>query len=242
MAQIYQESTKMTFKEWINIEESRLKGFKRQFLQKHQHIPKYVADQLYTNKLRPELSRSIRQYKVISPTVIQNSPTDPLGPTVNHISVGVQSAGPSPNDLLNKDFLKDIQWEKKPRVIEIGPLDFDESTLGLFLRWKFGFDPKDDKVRDDSNRFDVQRQQLANRIKEDNEPVIIVKEGNKYRLLEGYHRTMTYLIWPHEDQPGAPPEQIQILEKGGNPSLLDFSKWSRVPIKAYIGVKSALAA
>ncbi|MDF2422456.1 MAG: hypothetical protein OPY06_05545 [Nitrosopumilus sp.] len=169
------------------------------------------------------------------------SPVDPLGPTIDHISVD-GPAKPSPNDLLNKDFLKDIQWEKKPRVIEIGPLDFDENTLGLFLRWKFGFDPKDDKVRDDSNRFDIQRQQLANRIKEDNEPVIIVKEGNKYRLLEGYHRTMTYLIWPHEDQPGAPPEQIEILKAGGNPQLLDFSKWSRVPIKAYIGIKAALAA
>jgi hypothetical protein len=241
MAPIHKEFTEMKFREWINIEESRLKGFKRQFLQTHSHIPKYVADQFYTNKLRPELSKSIRHHKVLAPTVIQSKPTDPLGPTIDHISIN-EPAGPSPNDLLNKDFLKDIQWEKKPRVIKIGPLDFDESTIGLFLRWKFGFDPKDDKVRDDSNRFDVQRQQLVNRIKEDNEPIVIVKEGNKYRLLEGYHRTMTYLIWPHEDQPGAPPEQIQILQKGESPSLLDFSKWSRVPIKAYIGTKVALAA
>jgi len=138
--------------------------------------------------------------------------------------------------------LKDIVWEKRPRTIEVGPLDFDQGTLGLFLQWRFGFAPKNQLVRNDTNRFAVQRKKLIDQIAGDNEPIIIVKEGNKYRLLEGYHRTMIFLLWPYQDVPGAPPDQIEILEKGGDPNMLDFAKWLRVPIKAYIGTKSGLAA
>jgi hypothetical protein len=232
----------MNFKEWLDINEARLKGFQKQFLRMHPNMPAYVAHQLYTNKLGPALAKSIKNYDAVRPTILApQSPVGPLSPTVDHDSFVVSSPMPSPHELLNDEFIKSIQWEKKPKVIELSPLDFDEGTLGLFLRWRFGFAPKDNLVRNDSNRFDVQRQMLADRIKEDNEPIILVKDGNKWRLLEGYHRTMTYLLWPHEPQPGAPPDQMAVLEKGDD-NKLDLTKWARVPIKAYIGIKSELAA
>lgn len=233
----------MNFKEWIRREEirtdeARMKGFHRQFLQANPHLPRYVANQIYSNKLGPELSRSIKGYAAIMPTVIQPQSPDfnDLGATVDYIP---QAETPriSPGDLMNKDFLRGVQWAKKPQMVELSPLDFDENTLNLFLQWKFGFSPKDNMVRNDTERFEIQRKKLMDKINQDNEPIVLVKEGNKYRLLEGYHRTMTYLLWPQSDQPGAPPEQIQILQSGGDPKALDFSKWMRVPIKAYIGIK-----
>lgn len=232
----------MKFKEWLNIDEARLKGFQKQFLRMHPNMPSYVAHQIYTNRLGPALSKSINKYDQIKPTILSpQSPKRSLAATVDHDSFVMGSPRPSPNELLNDEFLKSIKWEKKPKVIELSPLDFDQSTLGLFLKWRFGLSPKDNLVRNDSNRFDVQRKMLADRIKEDNEPIILIKDGNKWKLLEGYHRTMTYLLWPHEPQPGAPPDQLSFLEKGEDDKL-DLTRWTRVPIKAYIGIKSELAA
>lgn len=232
----------MNFKNWLNEEEirtdeARMKGFYRQFRQANPHLPRYVADQIYSNKLGPELSRSIKGYTAVMPTVIQpqSPPLDPLGATVDYVPH--ETPRVSPGDLMNKDFLRGVQWSKKPQVVQLSPLDFDENTLNLFLQWRFGFSPKDNVVRNDTERFEIQRKKLMDKLTQDNEPIVLVKDGNKYRLLEGYHRTMTYLLWPQAEQPGAPPDQIQMLQGGGDPKMLDLSKWMRVPIKAYIGVK-----
>lgn len=231
----------MNFKEWLKIDEARLKGFQKHFLRTHPHIPPYVAHQIYTNRLGPELSKSIKNYKIIAPTVIQSKFNPDPEKTVDFVPTAI-SPMLSPNDLLNNEILKNVIWDKKPKMVELCPLDFEEGTLNLFLQWRFGFSPKDHLVRNDSNRFDIQKQKLIDRIENDNEPIVLIKIGNKYKLLEGYHRTMTYLLWPHQETPGAPLSQIAMLEKGEDPRKLDLTKWLRVPIKAYIGTKSELAA
>jgi hypothetical protein len=134
-------------------------------------------------------------------------------------------------------YLNEIVWPSKPTIVNLSPLDFDPTTLSVFINWRFGFSPKNHAVRNDSQRFDVQRQLLKAQQEGDNEPVIAIKEGNKYKLFEGFHRTMMMLLSPDDNSKGAPQDQIEILKQKENTQNLDFSRWTPVPIKMYVGSK-----
>lgn len=56
--------------------------------------------------------------------------------------------------------------------------------------------------------------------------------------MEGWHRTMNYLVFDHNETIGAPQDQIEILKNGGDIRQIDFSKWRPVPISAFVGIKN----
>lgn len=223
----------MTFKEWL-FNEERLKGLKRQFLKSNQELPRYVGNQIYNNQIIPKFKKFMKN---ISPTIIsgENDPDQTIifnGEDTNKNS----SYDSIKNNLSNTD---GIVWSKNPITIQISPLDFDQKTLNTFINWRFGFNPKDNKVRNDTARFDIQRNILDKNNTGSNEPIILIKFENKYRLIEGFHRTMTCLIWEKNDFVGAPPDQIQILKSGENLDKLDFSKWKPVKLNAFVGEKNS---
>lgn len=230
----------MRFKEWLELDESRFKGFQRQFRQSHPEIPDYVAKQFYYNRLSPHFGRMVQDYSAQVGSTVATPSADPnvdprIAPTVLKTQTAVGSV-PSPIDVINgNDFLKDIFWMKKPAIVHVTPLDFDRTTLNLFLQWRFGFSPKDAAVRNDTHRFDVQRQMLMKQQEGKNEPVVMIKYGNQFKLIEGYHRTMLRLLSPHDPQKGAPPDQVQILQSG-DLRQIDLSRWNPVPLRAYIGI------
>lgn len=238
MERFYRKFTTVRFKSWF-LDEARFKGFERLFRATNPNLPRYVASQLYQNRLGPNLGRSIKQgFNPISKTVDMPSDNqnDPLAATVAYQPKDTfVSPRPSPNEMIaNTAYLKGVIWTKKPILVKITPLSFDNNTLNLFKTWHFGFSPKDHAVRNDTARFDIQRNKLVDQSEGENEPIILVKENDKYKLLEGYHRTMLNLLCPHDDTRGAPPDQIELLRQG-NVNHVDFTKWLPVTIKAYVG-------
>lgn len=231
----------MKFKDWL-MKEIRFKGFERLFRASNPNLPKYVANQIYQNRLGPNLGNSIEKgFSPISQTIYVN-PAHSYGPLASTIEYNPQSnfssPRPSPSDMIsNAKYLEGISWTKRPIVIKITPLSFDDQTLHLFKNWRFGFAPKDFVVKNDSARFDIQRKKLTQQLEGENEPLILVKVDGKYKLLEGYHRAMLNLLCPHDDTRGAPPDQIELL-KNNNLRSLDFTKWLPVSVKAYIGTKN----
>lgn len=260
----------MTFREWINIDEIRFKGFNRMFNSNHPDIHPYIRKQIYTNHIGPDFNRMIsqqpqpaqtginwRQARDIRQKIAQGDELTPdemnywqhvqaiknkqpvaveaLDPRLAQTIAYKPNVGPTPGEILDNELLKKVQWAKKPTVVEVSPLDFDQSTLMKFMLWKFGFRPQDG-VRNDAQRFDTQRTlaQSGN-----NEPIIMIKEGNKFKLVEGFHRAMVALLSAHDDNLGAPRNHIEALKAGYPPHTLDFSQWKRVPLKAYIGQRLA---
>ena len=88
------------------------------------------------------------------------------------------------------------------------------------MQRKFGnANPND--VPNDEERTEYQRN-LAKKLKPGtNESVIVLKLGNKFRLLEGWHRTMAILSL-------------------GNNGESDPTKWNKIKIKAYVATGSTV--
>lgn len=200
----------MRFSEWLKIDETRFKGFYRQYKQDHPNVPAYVLKQTYTNHMSPGMNRSISK----------NSP----------------NLNSMPSQLMQKkNAISGVNWNKKPQIVVISPLSFNDETLNIFRVWKFGMKPNDNLVRNDTNRFNIQGQMAAKIPEGENEPIIMVRDGNKFKLIEGFHRVMSYLLSMHSPDAGAPEDHIEYLRSGGDPTKLDFSKWKPVKIKAYLG-------
>lgn len=228
----------MKFKSWLNIDEARFKGLQRQFFTANPEMPKYVANQIYNSQMGPSFRRTIAMGGN-SPTIAfqpekmsHESPTIAFQPQ-RKVSIGLRQ---SPSQL--SPDLQGVVWSKTPIVIEVTPLDFDRNTLDLFLEWRFGYAPKNSDVTRDEKRFDFQRRLLQQRELGENEPIVLVKEAGKYRLIDGFHRTMVTLLHPFNDALGAPPDQKELLKNGRDLHSLDFSKWVPVPLKAFVGTKT----
>jgi hypothetical protein len=232
-----------SFKDWLKLNEVRFKGLHRQFVNSHPEIPKYVGNQIYQNRIVPDFSKALKSHSAsinanpYSPSYSNEDPN--LAPTVAYqANTPENTPRPSPAGMLSgNQYLNDIVWPPRPIVTNVSPLDFDQATLSIFINWRFGFSPKNHAVRNDSQRFDVQRQLLKAQQEGDNEPVIAIKEGDKYKLFEGFHRTMMLLLSPDDNTKGAPEDQIELLRQKGSLENLDFSRWTPVPIKMYVGSK-----
>ena len=104
---------------------------------------------------------------------------------------------------------------KKPyklQIINVNPEDFDETTIQAFIDREFG-EENTYLVPDDEARMEYQKKIAKGDGK--NEPIVVyrMKDG-KYRLLEGWHRTMS------------------LLKLGDNGE--DFKNWDRVKIRAFV--------
>lgn len=212
----------MKFKNWMMSELN--KGLKRQFQQQNSHVPNYVAKDIFHQRLGNMWrgsqgalsgSNSTHSNQLASTLAMPN-------PQKNQYS--------SVSDMMNDPKITSVtnaQWDKKPRVIEVSPMSFDENSLQKFMVLSFGT-----KYLSDS---DAVRNNRANELMkthgEKNEPIIVLQIGqNKYKLVEGFHRTMQYLLSgaPERDQIGLQNRTIAANE-------LNLSAWKAVRINAYVG-------
>ena len=201
----------MDFKEWIQLDEIRLKGLHRMFKQEHPNMPKYVQNDLYTSRIAHSFNKSKST----------SSNTSKL-------------TASSPSDIFKWANLKDIQWNKAPELLKgqwgridgVTPADFDQDTQWRFIDRKFGM-REEKQIRNDAARIEKQKELMAQR-GDNNEPICVIQTTKGFKLLEGWHRTMNYLLQ------GAPPDQLEIL-KSGYAYDVNFSKWKPVKIQGYIG-------
>lgn len=135
--------------------------------------------------------------------------------------------------------MDDIEWSKEPEILDlptsipgegVTPECFDEKTRWRFIHRRFGF-REHKAIPKDSFRMDKQKELMQARGEGGNEPVIVLQtKKGLLDLLEGWHRTMNYLVT------GAPEDQLEMLKNSSDVVQgLDFSKWKPVKIMAYIG-------
>lgn len=228
----------MTFREWLRVDETRFKGFERQFRQQYPDVPNYVLKQVYNNHMSPSMRNALHPLTVHQePTAHYFSDSPPSvarrGP---HITTPHFADDQLPSTIMkSKDLIQGVAWNPKPQVLSVSPQSFDDHTLAVFERWRFGLSPRNDLVHNDERRFDTQRQLAAERPAGSNEPVVVVRERDRYKLIEGFHRVMSYLLT------GAPPDQLQKLRSGQPLGRNDLSRWRPVNIRAYLGVRKAHA-
>lgn len=209
---------KLDFKNWI-INEIRYKGLYRMWQQKNPEMPKYAQHDLYTHNFGYAMRHLLKN-------------TDDT--SMNQGGYTRDNNSPIPSNSPDRIFdskrakeIKDIIWAKKPQIISINPNDIEPETLDIIKYRNFGYKAFEQIPRD-AERTETQRKLTNTNGK--NEPVIIVKTMTGYKLVEGWHRTMSILLQ------GAPPEQLEMVKKGDY-SKVDFSKWAPVKINAYIGIK-----
>lgn len=141
-----------------------------------------------------------------------------FGHSVNSSSVkgdseGVNQKQIQPSEFLEKSPYRDREWSKKPELLtRVTPLSFDDKTLNIFVNRCFGYRPMP-TIRNDHQRMDQQQKSLK---VNDNEPIIVLQDGNKLKLQEGWHRTMSILVWENNPQYGAPENDIKILKEFAN--------------------------
>ncbi len=219
----------MNFKEWLALDEVRFKGFERQFKQAHPEIPRYASKQIYNSILQPSVSNYVtKQGQYRSPTIYGQETPDSTVTTV-----GQTAPFTSPSAMMaNSHLVNNVTWTKRPMIVNVSPQDFMQNTLFNFLKWKFGVKADNKLVQNDQQRFDVQRNKLGSEPGR-NEPVVLIKNGDKYELVDGYHRIMPRLL-----KFSAPPQHQQYILNGGNVEMLDLSKWRPIPVDAYIGIRA----
>lgn len=220
----------MKFKEWLKLNEVRFKGFEREFRRQHPDMPRYVQRDLYNNRYGYTLKRLVSQ----NPDS-RLAPTTPLGSRGLSRTSDSDIPNNSPSRIIDAQNLKDVSWSG-PITINIHPTDFGEKTISIFLDRNFGF-REDRRIRDDTNRMNRQREMMSQNTG-NNEPVIILQNGNKLDLVEGWHRTMAVLLQ------GAPRDQLNLLSDPRKEAAdyVNFHRWQRVPIRAYIGTNVAAPA
>ncbi len=220
----------MKFSEWY-LKEVRNKGFMRQFNNEYPNMPAYVSHQMYNNFVSPRFDASVKAYHS-GPTIASSGDPKATIP-YTQISQGISSAGDS--DTLKHLGMQNVIWSKKPEWIVVNPLSFDARTRFLFMKWKFGLQPHDSLVRHDSARFAKQRSLIQKDPEAENEPIVVIKDGEYYQLVDGFHRMMPRLLAMGFNHIGAPPDQIAALS---NDLLdkIDFNIWKPVKVKAYVGV------
>lgn len=210
---------KLDFKEWL-IDEKRLKGLWRAFSDKHKEMPKYVMNQLYDTRIGHTLNKIVKSSSNTNEKISSNPNFKPSSVPTNSVSKIFHASG-----------FKNSEWDG-PRILTwnfkegVTPANFTPETQKYFLIRCFGF-KAEQKIRNDQQRMIIQKNIMHNS-KTDNEPVIVLLTLQGYELLEGWHRTMNYLLT------GCPADQLENLKNGISENI-DFSRWKPVRIKAYIG-------
>ena len=108
--------------------------------------------------------------------------------------------------------LNRLQWRLE--VIEVNPADFAPETRNKLANRAYG-DINFYNIPDDERRTQFQRKLAATLPIGENEPIILVRGVDGYRLWEGWHRVMSLLRLGSND---GPPEE-----------------WAKIKIKAWVG-------
>lgn len=171
--------------------------------------------------------------QVLIETVHTSIPTHNISKSAQKIYDIIKKTYPNVPEYVIKDFLsgKDYsnmsEYEKlrdiammpgyvtkpyKLQILYVNPEDFDENTIQAFIDRKFG-EENTYLVPNDEKRMQYQKKFAKGDGK--NEPIIVYKmKDGKYRLLEGWHRTMS------------------LLKLGDNGE--DFKNWDRVRVRAFV--------
>lgn len=190
-------------------------------------MPQYVQNDLYNTRIAHTMHSAIDAREKGTAT-IQGDPTTLMSPLKK---IGSDPKGPE--NLFKLSGLDNVQWSHRPEILTfqnrqgVTPAAFDEDTTWRFLDRRFGF-REEPQIRNDAGRTAKQKQIMQSKEKGQNEPIIVVQTMRGYNLLEGWHRTMNYLV------SGAPPDQIEALQRGDSEAI-DFNKWQPVMIQAYVG-------
>lgn len=210
----------MKFKEWM-IDEIN-KGLARQFFSQSPNLPRYVAKQVLANRVNPLWQNVVAAHSPTIATIQPNSPNSDLKkPTHGSLS-----------DLFGDSSVQSIAGNKNwsLKVVEIHPLNFTQDTIQAFLLHQFGASPSlTNKIKNHSQRMNTQNALAVERGQGENEPIVMVMDGDKYRMQEGWHRLYSYLL-----QFSAPPEELQKIQSGDSKSI-NLTIWKPIKIKAYIG-------
>lgn len=224
----------MKFKNWIVNEIN--KGLARHFQQQNPNLPKYVAKQVLQNRVAPlwrntiaaktptvELNNTPPKIQAIQQTMLYTQPqeSDPRKPTYNSLS-----------DMYKDNSVSSISnnnnWQLQ--VVEVHPLNFTKDTIDAFLSHQFGSSPSLSKgVKNHDERMKTQSSLAGERGEGNNEPIIMIRDGDKFRMQEGWHRLYSYLT-----KFSAPPEEQEKINSGQSHTV-DFNVWKPVRVKAYIG-------
>lgn len=236
----------MKFRNWLELDEIN-KGLQRTFIAQHPHLPQYVAKQTLYNRVAP-LWKNVQagQARTISPPTVSmdRSKAPPASaqvmdkndvwtkPTAKHAqefnkqhptynTPSTMYQDPAVSNLANKQ-----NWPLE--TITVTPLDFDDETISLFLRHEFGSSPSLSKhVKNHDERMTVQNQ-IADKVQPGkNEPIIIIKKGDKYQMQEGWHRLYAMFLKAN------PEAKAQILS--GQSNNVDLTKFRPITIQAYVG-------
>lgn len=209
----------MDFKEWLKLSEIN-KGLQRSFGQQFPHLPDYVQRQVLFNRVSPMWRRT---QAAMQPTA------SPSG----HVYSGAETTTTHPElqslyrDRRVQSIANFQNWKKE--VVTLHPTDFTPTTMDQFLAHQFGSSSiMNNAVRDHRNRT-MQQNALARERGEHNEPIVMVRVGDKYEMQEGWHRLYAYFM-----QFSAPQEEQQKVLRGYT-QMLDFSKWKPIRISAWIG-------
>lgn len=215
----------MEFKEWLN--EARLKGFKRIFNQQFPNLPRGVAKDLYNSRVGHTMNALTRNSSGAVDSSGYRTPNSEI--PSNSVSQILSRLG---------DRFGNLEWSKPEIIVGksgtgVTPLDFDEETVNYFIKRNFGF-TEILKIPNDMRRTQTQKMLMQQR--PINQPVIVIETLKGFKLVEGWHRTMSYLL------KGANQQMLNLLQNG---QQVDLKDWKPVHIMAYIGrgpeIKMALA-
>lgn len=242
------------------MDEARFKGLQRQYRQQHPGVPSYVVNQMYNALVSPGMKNALDPYtnqRAQTPSQVSSTQTDsppandpqatayfpppgeaPAQTNLYHTPGNAEvyaNPGPMPQDLAssvlkNRDALRGAVFTKKPQTIALAPWMLEDDTLMRLRYVRFGLNPRDNEVRNDTQRHALQQQLADQRANGDNEPIILIRQQDgKYELIDGYHRLSAYLLR------SAPPQDMEGI-RSGDFSKVDFRRWKPVVVKAYIGV------
>jgi hypothetical protein len=211
----------MEFKTWLEkqeLEEARFKGLQRMFRNRHPDMPTYVQNDLYNTRIGHTLNQ-----------LIKNS----SNPSSSNGKVSSNVPADSASKIFKASAFRDAAWSKKPEILigrsgtGVTPADFTTRTREYFADRLFGY-RVEDRIHRDGFRTNKQFDLMMQRGEGNNEPVIVVQTMKGFELLEGWHRTMNYLLL------GCPKDQLLSLQ-AGETNRLNFGMWRPVRIQAYIG-------
>ena len=227
----------MRFKEWLQNEIN--KGLARNFRQNNPHMPRYVQHQVLQNRLNPLVRNSgiLTAKNTTHPTI--DADTSDNANTMSLKQAKSDSDFEMMDDeqetitsMLNNprvsNLTRDMKWKKE--IVTLHPASFNEKSLRSFLVHKFGgSEVLSKRVRNHDERMKIQDKLSKERKDGDNEPIIMVKDGDKYQMEEGWHRLFSYFL-----NHSATPEDVEHI-RNDNIRAIDMKKWKPFKIKAYVG-------
>lgn len=216
----------MKFKELFYISEIR-KPYRDYLSRMFPDMPPEVRHELGTNEIIPKIKQMAAGN--------QNGNDPRNTPTVNHIPTSATNQNTpqynSPNDIINKNEkvkkYTNADWTEE-EIIDLHMYKLHPLSQEKIKFFQFGFRSIPLK-RHDQRMKDQEKLRQTTDVENMN-AIITLQTPQGLELLEGWHRVFNYLL------SGAPPKEANAIRNGIlDAHNVDYSQWSPVKIKAFIG-------